>query len=317
MNKTDTQFSRRGRHDSVEDDTPALRGFLERELQDSDIAKMRRSQQERVVTHLSGVVDQLAPEETLSQLDDVAAAIPHHSEKATDLFVEQLGDRLTEIQQELAPLVILRQHERFWGPLRTWLAVSDFLRFRLAGLTRQLFEPRSSPEGGLVVRILLRAGTQPPEAVLQEAATQLQDRLYKHGLPVDHWRSVVNQTTGSHLLFALASEIETRFDAATTAALKQGGAIVWLASLLGGLAPTLLVGGGLFVLGRDFLAGEYVGLPLLGHLFAMVVLFLLCPARDHTRPHARNAASRTGHWPPSCRNRLRADARKLGQFVSG
>ena len=256
-----------------EDDTPALRAFLERELQASDIAQLRRSQQERVVSYLSGVIDQLAPQETLSRLDDLVAAIPHHSQKATDLFVEQLGDRLTEVHHELVPLVILRQHERFWGPLRTWLAVSDFLRFRLAGLTRQLFEPSSSTEGGLVARILLRTGTQVPEAVLQEAAAQLQDRLYKNGLPVDHWRSIVNQTTGSHILLGLASEIEARFDAAAMAALKQGGVIVWLASLLGGLAPTLLVGGGLFVLGRDFLAGEYVGLPLLGHLCAMVVLF--------------------------------------------
>lgn len=316
---TDTAF---------EDDTPALRAFLERELQASDIAQLRRSQQERVVSHLSGVIDQLAPQETLSRLDDIAAAVPHLSEKATDLFVEQLADRLTDIQHELTPLVILRQHERFWGPLRTWLAVADFLRFRLASLTRQLFEPSGSPEDGLVARILLRAGTQIPDTVLQAAATQLQDRLYTHGLPVDHWRSVVTQTTGSHLLFALASEIETRFELATTAALKRGRVIVWLASVLGGLAPTLLVGSGFVILGRDFLAGEYVGLPFLGHVFALVVLFffalqgitrVLMPARVGRgigRQAARTVLTRTLEaWVRSYRTDLEADLDSLREPV--
>ena len=256
-----------------EDDTGALRAFLERELQASDVAQMQRTQQERVVTHLSSVVERLAPEETLQNLEEVSAAIPHHSETAADQLVEELGDRLAEVQQELVPVVILRQHERFWGPLRTWFAVSDFLRFRLAGLTRQLFEGGGSAEGGLVARILLQGGTQETETVLQDAVSQLQDRLYQHDLPLDHWRSITSQTNGSEVLLCIATEIETRFHNATRAALKRGGAVVWVASFLGGLAPSVVIGVGLYVLGRDFLAGEYVGLALLGHLLAMVVLF--------------------------------------------
>ena len=256
-----------------EDDTGALRAFLERELQASDVAQMRQTQQERVVTHLSGVVERLAPEETLQKLEEVSAAIPHHSETAADQLVEELGDRLAEVQQELVPVVILRQHERFWGPLRTWFAVSDFLRFRLAGLTRQLFEGGGSAEGGFVARILLQGGTQETETVLQETVSQLQDRLYQQHLPLDHWRSITSRTNGSDILFSVAKEIETRFHNATRAALKRGGAVVWIASFLGGLAPTVLIGVGLYVLGRDFLAGEYMGLALLSHLLAMVILF--------------------------------------------
>ena len=75
----------------VDDDTGALRAFLERELQASDVAQIRRTQQERVVTHLSSLVDRFAPEETLAHIEEVAASIPHHTEAATDQLLEHLG----------------------------------------------------------------------------------------------------------------------------------------------------------------------------------------------------------------------------------
>ena len=51
--------------------------------------------------------------------------------------------------------------------------------------------------------------------------------------------------------------------------------MVWLTSVFSSLAPAVLVSVGLYILGRDFLEGRYGVFPLLGHLFAMVVLFFL------------------------------------------
>ena len=44
-------------------------------------------------------------------------------------------------------------------------------------------------------------------------------------------------------------------------------------SAIGTLVPAVMVFGGLYVLVRDLIAGEYGGLSLLGHVIAIIVLF--------------------------------------------
>jgi hypothetical protein len=46
-------------------------------------------------------------------------------------------------------------------------------------------------------------------------------------------------------------------------------------SALGRLIPAAFILIGLYVMSRDLLAGNYLGLPLLGHLFAMLILTFL------------------------------------------
>lgn len=68
-------------------------------------------------------------------------------------------------------------------------------------------------------------------------------------------------------------EMETRWHELIATCAERGKAVVWLANALGALVPAVFVLIGLYVMSRDLLVGRYVGLPLLGHLVAMGVLF--------------------------------------------
>ena len=259
----------------VVDDMVALRAFIERELQASEIARILRSQRGQVVAHLRDEIDRVVPETLLTRLNEASEAGTARVERASVRLSEGLADALTAVEAELAPLVTLRRHERFWGPFRLWLTATDFAAFGLTSLVRKFLGRPLDDRMSTIERILSRGGSFAVDELLKGETYGLQDILYGRGLPVERWRAITEQVYGHRLLAEVAAEIEAHFDVASARVSNWRQGVVVAASWLGGLVPSGLVVVGLVVMSRDVVTGNYVGFPLLWHLLAMVALFFL------------------------------------------
>jgi energy-coupling factor transporter ATP-binding protein EcfA2 len=256
------------------DDLAALRAFLEHELRSSDVVRLLHRQQARVVAHLRSEIERVAPPRLLERLDETTASVSEHLEGAAARVHAVLAGQLAAARADLVPLAALRQHERFRGPFRTWLAATDLLRFGLPGLVRRLLN--NTPRGDKApVNPLLTHGESTAADVLRDEAHAVQSLLYARGLPIDRWRSITVQADWDRLTADIAAVIKARFEAQIAASAGRGRVVVWIIDALGHLVPTAFVLIGLYVMGRDLLAGDYLGLPLLGHLFAMLILSFL------------------------------------------
>ncbi len=257
------------------DDMVALRAFLERELHGSEIAKLLRAQREVIVAHVSSEVDRIAPEQATSRLDEVSGRAMAIAESAAGRLAGSLAEPLAAVEAELAPLLTLRRHERYWGPFRLWLAFSDFVIFGLTSLARRVLGGQPRERSALIQRTLERGSKHASDDVLRSVALQVQDLLYTRDLPIPRWREITSQADSQALLSEIASEIEVNVDISTARLAEGGTSIVWGASTLGGIVPALFVVVGLLVMTRDLYRGNYAGFPLLWHLLAMVILFFV------------------------------------------
>ncbi len=257
------------------DDMIALRSFIERELHGSEIAKILRAQRGTVVAHLRAEVERIAPEATLGQLEQLGKEAESRAFKVANELSNSLAEILESVESELAPLATIRGHQRFWGPFRGWLAVGDFFSFGLARILRRTLGREPRDQDSVIERLFAKAGAPIVTEMLQSEAHRIQSRLYAQHLPIERWRQITSQIDGHRTVTEVAEQIEVDFDLASTQYSKQGGTLVWAASTLGALVPSLLVAIGLIVMTRDLFVGNYSGLSLLWHLLAMSILFFL------------------------------------------
>ncbi|MFQ5506697.1 MAG: GTPase, partial [Planctomycetota bacterium] len=252
-----------------------LSAFLEHELQEGDVMRLLRAQRERVLGHLRTEIDRIAPEKTLAVLKRAASELPARQARAGARLGDELATQLAAIELDLAPVATLRQHERFWGPYRTWLTLSDFFRIGIGSLVHRMLGWTPADAGHIGQRLGGRACKTAADDTLRAEARGMQDGFYAEGLPVARWLEITEASEGSSVLDAIANAVRGHFEARAALARQRGSGIIWTASTIGSLVPALLVLGGLYIMGRDLLAGQYVGLPLLGHVLAMTLLFFL------------------------------------------
>ncbi len=228
-----------------------------------------------MVTHLRAEVDRLAPELTAAKLDEVVQIAAMRAERAAARLSSTLAVPLAAAEAELAPLVTLRRHERFWGPFRIWLAITDFLGFGLTNLVRRILGRKTDDRSGAIERILGRGGATAIEDLIRAEAFALQDLLFTRGLPIERWREIVAATTGTRVISEVSAEIETHFDVTASHDDEFRRKVVWAASTLGNVVPSAFVVIALFAMLRDVLTSGSAGLTLLWQLMVIVILFFL------------------------------------------
>ncbi len=257
------------------DEFLTLRAYIEHELQAGDIARMVRQQRSRVLDHLAQQVDRVVPPDAETTLDALRAAARSAAKEAADDLAARMSDALAAMEADLWPLIVVRKHQRFWGPFRTWLSVADFLRYGLPRLVRQLRLLTLPAQEGTPGR-LLASGR--PDVVTDRLATDaahLQTLCFDAHLPVERWRAITSTIDGPAVLATASRAVEDRFEALAAGAYRHGRVFPWLISFIAWLMPAGLVIFAAYNLVRQFVEGRPAGLDVVWDLLAMLVLSYL------------------------------------------
>lgn len=243
----------------------ALRDYLERELRDSDAARLVASQRHAAVEHLARIVARVSPMDARLELDAIRSSAMERAESGWSETLAQSDATLAGAQADARAAAAVRQHERFFGPMRAWLGLSDLLRYGVPALVGRLL----SPVGDRSIARGLRALRPAVDHRLHMELARIGDELYGAGLPVTRWHEIAGAVSAAGILEAVASDLEGEFAAWLSRPSIRRALVVWLGSVLGWLIPVGLIGVGLYLLVTDLLAARYEGLALLGHLIAV------------------------------------------------
>lgn len=249
----------------------ALRDYLERELRDSDAARLVASQRNAAVERLARVVARISAAEARSRLDTIRSRSLERAESGWSEPLAESDATLAGARANARAAAAVRQHERFFGPLRAWLGLSDLIRHGVPALVGRLL----SPAGDRSIARGLRTLRPAVEHRLRMEVSCIGDELYEAGLPVARWREIAETLDAVEVLEAVASDLEGQFTAWVSQPSIRRALVVWIGSTLGWLIPVSLIGVGLYLLLTDLLAARYEGLALLGHLSAVAAAAFL------------------------------------------
>ncbi len=257
------------------DEFLTLRAYIEHELQSGDIARMIRQQRSRVVDHLGAQIDRLIPAAVDDSLDALQAEARDRAGRTADDLAAHMQDHLVALEADLYPLIVVRKHQRFWGPFRTWLSVADFLRYGLPRLVRQLRVLTIPGEQSFSGRLLPAEQADLASDRLRQQGRDLQTFCFEKGLPVERWRAITGEVEGSRTLTAVAREIEQQFEALAATAYRRGAVFPWLVSFIAWLMPAALIVLGVYMLTRQLIEGRPAPVDLLWDLLALMILAYL------------------------------------------
>jgi protein phosphatase len=211
----------------------------------------------------------------LTQFDEFTSSLAQRTESVAARLTATLADEMTLIEDRLGPLVTFQWHERFHGPLRTWLAVSDFLHFGCRDYVARLLSRVPHCQMAFMNQWLAPARAPLVDDVLRGEAQAIQDLLHARGLPIGRWRIATAQIDATRLMAEIAADIDIRMHAAASTAAAHDHTLVWTTSAVGGGVPLLLALGGLYFLGRDLFESGAGGVPVLGYLLGIAILFFV------------------------------------------
>ncbi len=257
------------------DDMAALRAYIEHELQASEIAQMIRAQRALAIEHLRGELESVVPAALLERFDEVATIVAQRTDASAGRLAEALRDPLSAVEAEMAPALMLRRHEPFWGPFRAWLAMTDFVTVGITSLVRRYAGQMPADRAGLIERVLAQGSAFAVDDLLKRETYAIQELLYTRGLPIGRWREVTVGTPASSLLARVAAEIEAHFEVSAARLPHWGRQVIQVVSALGSIVVSGMVLIALLIMTRDLFAGRYEGFALFWHGLAMIVLFLL------------------------------------------
>lgn len=313
------------------DEFPTLRAYIEHELREGDIARMRRDQRVRVVENLGEHVERLLPDDFGKQLDALESEAGVIADTTADQVSAAFAERLAAVEAEAAPLVAMRRHQAFHGPFRVWLSLCDLFSYGVPRLLRRLRTVGGSPNADIAA--MLGSGpTARLDETLVRAGSQLRDTAFSRGLPVERWRAIVEHPGGSQLLCTLGDEVQARFDEAASTRSLRLRIVAQAASLLGTLIPLALAGYALIALVLRLWSSQTAGgLDMLTLVLALTVLAYALlhaavnlallglrsqPMRDAGRRAIHTVLQRTlGGWVATYRADLESDAAELRASV--
>lgn len=263
----------RHRAPSMIDEFASLKAYIEFELREGEVFRMLRRQRIAVVDALGERVEEIVrPGEVGAGIDRLTSVAEMRRGKTADELVDILKIRMSAITSQLEPQIIIRKHQRFWGPFRVWLAVSDFLSYRLPQLVRGIRFAGTRGDGSIVEKALRLDYSDQVDDVISAEALELQGICHGERLPLERWRAITGKDGGGKFLLSVAREVETKFEGLAEDASTGGRIMAWFISMIAFLLPAGLAVFGTYMLINDALNGEFAGFGILGTVAVITLL---------------------------------------------
>ena len=255
----------------VIDEFTTLRAYIEHELHEGDIARMRRDQRLRVVEHLESELQNAVPRDLETKLDGLASLARAQADAAAERLAPTLADAFMSLEAELRPLITLRRHQMFTGPFRIWLALGDFFGGTLPRLARRLRGLGQAEEAG--ESLLGFTTLEHIEQCDRAASGALRDAVFQGGLPVERWRAIAGEPHVDSIPATLQNEVRHRFEAAASHAPKRVRWVARATSAVGAAIPVLLSAYALFSIVWNMAhARPFASIDALGTVLALTFL---------------------------------------------